>query len=426
MKCFSSILRQSSGRVLRRTHGESSFTLIELLIVIGILAILTAVVVIILNPGELLKESRDSTRMSDLASINSAIQLLLSQNPSVNLGTASTVYVSLPDTSTTCSNLGLPTLPSGYTYHCVTATNQTLTNGNGWIPVDLTSSNIQNMAHLPIDPTNASSTGLYYTYTPNPAQGTFEVTSLMESDKYAYKEAQDGGVDPASYEAGTNTSLTPFVHGLVGYWSFDEGSGTTAYDGSGWGNNGTMYASSTPTYVLTSSGCKEGNCLNTSSILANYINTNLQNSLQNRTLSAWIYGTSFPITGHVGNPIIDSDYPAHYGTGLGINGLSTNNVLSFIGNDGWLSMPYIFSTNNWYFVTATFDRSTNSISGYVNGQLISSNPFSFSSSESTFYPFYIGKDPANIVYFNGLIDDVRIYNRALSPAEILALYNATK
>jgi hypothetical protein len=38
----------------------------------------------------------------------------------------------------------------------------------------------------------------------------------------------------------------------------------------------------------------------------------------------------------------------------------------------------------------------------------------------------IGSRGDNYAYFNGLIDDVRIYNRALSPAEIQALYNAQK
>ncbi|MFA7201893.1 MAG: type II secretion system protein, partial [Candidatus Paceibacterota bacterium] len=47
-----------------RNQSTSSFTLIELLIVIGILAILTAAVVIVLNPTELLKQGRDSTRMT--------------------------------------------------------------------------------------------------------------------------------------------------------------------------------------------------------------------------------------------------------------------------------------------------------------------------------------------------------------------------
>ena len=38
----------------------------------------------------------------------------------------------------------------------------------------------------------------------------------------------------------------------------------------------------------------------------------------------------------------------------------------------------------------------------------------------------IGNNPVNNGYFPGIIDDVRIYNRALSAAEILAIYNATK
>ncbi|KKW47096.1 MAG: hypothetical protein UY99_C0042G0007, partial [Parcubacteria group bacterium GW2011_GWA1_59_11] len=43
---------------------RSSFTLIELLVVIAIVAILSAVVIITLNPAELLKQSRDSNRLS--------------------------------------------------------------------------------------------------------------------------------------------------------------------------------------------------------------------------------------------------------------------------------------------------------------------------------------------------------------------------
>src|SRR5450759_5412343 len=41
-------------------------------------------------------------------------------------------------------------------------------------------------------------------------------------------------------EVGTNLSLSPFTHGLVGYWKFDEGTGTNATDSSGMGNNGTL------------------------------------------------------------------------------------------------------------------------------------------------------------------------------------------
>src|SRR3989344_7995871 len=55
----------------------AGFTLIELLIVIAILVVLSVAVVVILNPAELLRQARDSTRISDLASVNSAIALYL-------------------------------------------------------------------------------------------------------------------------------------------------------------------------------------------------------------------------------------------------------------------------------------------------------------------------------------------------------------
>ena len=52
---------------------RGGFTLLELLIVITILAILTLVVVLFINPVEMLKKSRDVQRMSDLATVQSAI-----------------------------------------------------------------------------------------------------------------------------------------------------------------------------------------------------------------------------------------------------------------------------------------------------------------------------------------------------------------
>ncbi len=52
---------------------SSAFTLIELLVVIAVIAILSVVVVLSLNPGELLRESRDTTRISDLDTLNRAL-----------------------------------------------------------------------------------------------------------------------------------------------------------------------------------------------------------------------------------------------------------------------------------------------------------------------------------------------------------------
>ncbi len=52
---------------------KKSFTLVELMIVIAILAILSAIVIFTLNPAEMFKKNRDSRRMADLQTLNKAL-----------------------------------------------------------------------------------------------------------------------------------------------------------------------------------------------------------------------------------------------------------------------------------------------------------------------------------------------------------------
>ncbi len=196
----------------RCARGEQSFTLIELLIVIAILAVLAIAVVLILNPTELLKESRDTTRIQDLAVVNKALALVETDTPSASLGTSTFVYVSIPDSSATCSNLGLPALPAGYTYACAPTSTVTKTDGTGWIPVNFDSFSAgAPFARLPVDPTNTTSTGLFYTYIPG---GSWEMTAIMESaDRKMGGRSDatsgDGGQFSEMYEVGTSLTLTP-------------------------------------------------------------------------------------------------------------------------------------------------------------------------------------------------------------------------
>jgi len=77
---------------------RKAFTLIELLVVIAIIAILAVVVVLTLNPGQLILQTRDNTRLQDLATLQDAIGLYQQDagaNGTLNLGVASTVYVSI-------------------------------------------------------------------------------------------------------------------------------------------------------------------------------------------------------------------------------------------------------------------------------------------------------------------------------------------
>ena len=115
-------------------------------------------------------------------------------------------------------------------------------NGTGWIPVNFSGiSQGSPFGSIPTDPTDSSSSRLYYTYTTDGAK--FELTAALESQKYKLGGSNDavgtdGGTLTTVYEKGTKLGLEPLDYGapsLVGYWTFDEGNGTTAYDWSGSG-----------------------------------------------------------------------------------------------------------------------------------------------------------------------------------------------
>lgn len=191
--------------------SEKSFTLIELLIVIGILAILATAVLLVLNPTELLKQSRDSVRLSDLSSLNSAIGIYQAEGKT-SLGTQNKVYVSIADSSATCANLGLPSLPSGWAYVCVPSSTLTKVDATGWVPVNFTSISAGSpLGTLPLDPINTTSTGDYYTYVTG---GSWELEATLEAEKNNLggnlsRVSTDGGTEPGLYEIGTNLALSP-------------------------------------------------------------------------------------------------------------------------------------------------------------------------------------------------------------------------
>ena len=80
---------------------KKGFTLLELLIVIAILAILATATILVLNPAELLKQARDSQRVTDIANLNSALSLYVTAVSSPYLA-----FDSGAPTNVTCHNGG--------------------------------------------------------------------------------------------------------------------------------------------------------------------------------------------------------------------------------------------------------------------------------------------------------------------------------
>ena len=174
---------------------KKGFTLIELVIVIGILAILATVVVLVLNPAQMLAQARDSQRMSDLGTIKSAIALYLATADSPAVGATSKGTVSTACWfGTTCTTA------------CSGVSTSTAVDGTGWVNVNLTGTTGSSpLSALPLDP---SPTATYqYTYIGDATNLTFELNANLESTKYSGLEATDGGNCSSVYEIGTAPGL---------------------------------------------------------------------------------------------------------------------------------------------------------------------------------------------------------------------------
>lgn len=198
----------------RVVNRIKSFTLVELLITVGVITAVAVAGTLILNPAELLKQSRDSTRTINLKTVNAALGAYAAIKPDGFFGLASTTYVSLVDTSPTCANLSLPALPAGYFYHCV-ASVSLLKNidGTGWLPVNLSAAApFTPIDQLPVDPTNSASGGFYYAYNSPGKNWQAEIDAVLESQKYKPLMLSDGGSSDLFYEVGSNLNLYAANH----------------------------------------------------------------------------------------------------------------------------------------------------------------------------------------------------------------------
>jgi len=227
-----------------KKERAGGFTLLELLIVISIIAILSVALVLVLNPAEALKKSRDAQRVSDLSTIKTALGIMLtsSSTPSLdnNYAAAGTIcttgasavavapvirYSAAGVASLTTGTAGTDSAFVGTFATSATGAGAGSVDGTGWIPTVL--SNIiggSPISNYPLDPTNsvsssAVSTDLTYRYACQNASVSgkpgyvFEIDARLESTAYTTapdnKMANDGGDNTNYYEVGNSLKLLP-------------------------------------------------------------------------------------------------------------------------------------------------------------------------------------------------------------------------
>jgi hypothetical protein len=208
--------------------------------------------------------------------------------------------------------------------------------------------------------------------------------------------------------------------GLVGYWSFDEGSGTIAYDSSGNSNHGTL--NNGPVWV----DGRFGKALSFDGV-DDYVRIEPSSSLDvtsQITVEAWVYPRAYVDSngdnshiisrcalngGHI--YVLQMYSPTSAKAGYSVNPNPPHHASS-------ADLPL----NTWTHLAMTYDGAT--VKLYINGEFDSSYAQS-GLIETTSNWLAFGCKPTGpqggsgtYAYLNGIIDEVRIYNRALSQQEI--------
>ncbi len=220
-------------------------------------------------------------------------------------------------------------------------------------------------------------------------------------------------------------SCDPPPSGLVGWWTGD--GNATNYLGT---NNGTLQGGATASAVGMVGQCFSLDGTN------GYVSVADSAILRptNVTIEAWVNFSSLdtPGTASVGEQYIvfkqnsqSGNFEGYFlGKARGANGdYFVFGVSSPAGVSAEADSTPGLQTGVWYHVAAV--RGTNFLQLYVNGQLVSQSSVGFPLDYGTL-PLYFGTSGQSFWdrKFAGLLDEVSIYSRALSAAEILAIYNA--
>ncbi|MDD3002945.1 MAG: DUF2341 domain-containing protein [Candidatus Shapirobacteria bacterium] len=206
--------------------------------------------------------------------------------------------------------------------------------------------------------------------------------------------------------------------GLVGYWKMDEGIGTTTADSSGNSNTGTF---GTGTSAPTWSNGKYGIGLSFDGSNTNYVQKNTPSNFPTTAISSsfWIK------TADSSNGVIS------YASSVSDNDflLFDTSNLNFQIRGSSVSSGVSVNDNLWHHIVTTWQSSNGEVKIYKDGNLSYTGTVSSGQSITSGGCLIFGQEQdaicgsfETVQAFNGNLDEIRIYNRALSPSEVFQLY----
>ena len=404
---------------MRGKNKSWGFTLIELLVVIAILAILSAVAISIYAGAQ--RNARDKIRTADIAGIARTLESTrdFGQNEYIN-----ELAEDYPNS--------IPKDPSSSTAYCIKTSTTSMRIPDpdlaGW-------TGVCPAGYVDISDTDEMDTAFTGTIK------SWNVCAKKENGTMVCTHSLQGGelaaviVTPAATVTPIATSTpnptpTPacdttgtLTNMLYGYWKFDEPSGTTANDSSGNNNVGTL--TNSPARVGSTGGLVSALQFDG---INDYVKTTNVPSFSSNTMSlaAWIKSSGAGDSSYENTIINIKESWDYYKFYWNNNSSVVQCQIDFVedvtpGNKAIIVVSAPLSLNTWYHAICLYDGSAGRI--YINGAA-SGTPESFAGTLSApTREAFIGSLLGVIRYFNGVIDDVRIYNRALNTTERSNLYN---
>ena len=209
-------------------------------------------------------------------------------------------------------------------------------------------------------------------------------------------------------------NAAPVISGLVAAYGFNEGAGVLTFDSSGQANTGTLAGATWTPNGRFGSGL-DFNGIDAWVTVADAASLDLQSGI---TIEAWVN----PASGAGTRTIVLKEAPGGLSYAL-YSAVSGQRPVGYVHTkrDNSVTGPSSIPMNTWTHVAFTYDGSTLRL--YVNGSLVRSNGISGGGSPlmmTSGGALRIGGNAVFGEYFRGTIDEVRIYDHALSPADIQA------
>ena len=242
-------------------------------------------------------------------------------------------------------------------------------------------------------------------------------SQFLGVDSYDFGSWSDGGTAAhqftapsasTTYTATYARTVCPVFPGLVGAWAFDETSGNAVLDGSGAGNAGTISGATR----VADGRFGRGLSFDGGDDLVTIPDSSSLDLVAGMTLEAWVNPTAL---GSTWRTVLMKEQPGNLSYALYANdgaGSPTGHVaIPFDSRVTGSPLP----TGQWTHLAATFDGSTLRL--FANGTQVAGE-LAFGSITVSGGALRIGGNNVWPEFFAGRIDEVRVYNRALTAAEV--------